>query len=243
MVDQYRLSAEYLDIMSRDAWQAIGPVLAEALRDVDASAGPVVDVGAGSGLGTEVVGRALPESEIVAIEPAAGLRAVLLAKLSDDPALAKRVTVLDGDVRQVSLPERLGAVVAMNMIGHLDPDSRQSFWALLAKRLAPGGPAVVNLQPPSAPMAIPESRFCEVVIGHRTYEGWGRAEPAGAEAVMWHMRYRTLEGGVVVAERVVDYRWWVLSEDQLRAELADHGLVSHVVGPAEMALYMITAAG
>lgn len=101
MVDQYRLSAEYVDIMSRDAWQAIGPVLAEALRDVDVSAGPVVDVGAGSGLGTAVVGRALPEFEIVAVEPEAGLRAVLLARLADDPALARRVTVVDGDVQRV----------------------------------------------------------------------------------------------------------------------------------------------
>lgn len=99
--------------------------------------------------------------------------------------------------------------MAMNMIGHLDP----------------------------------ESRFCEVVIGRRTYEGWGRAEPSGSEAVTWHMRYRTLEGGAVVGERVVDYYWRVLAEDQLRAELADRGLAPHTVGPAELAMYTISAAG
>lgn len=47
----------------------------------------------------------------------------------------------------------------------------------------------------------------------------------------------------MVGERVVDYHWWVLSEDQLRTELADHGLAPHAVGPAEMAMYTITAAG
>ncbi|MEV4172743.1 hypothetical protein [Nonomuraea sp. NPDC049709] len=44
-------------------------------------------------------------------------------------------------------------------------------------RFAPGGRAVLNLQPPGAPVTVPESRFADVRIGRRRYEGWGRAEP------------------------------------------------------------------
>jgi predicted O-methyltransferase YrrM len=77
-MNDYRESAEYVDIMSRDAWRELGPLLAEALEGV---AGPVVDLGAGSGLGTLVIAKALPEAEIIAVEPSSGLRAVLLSKV------------------------------------------------------------------------------------------------------------------------------------------------------------------
>jgi tRNA1(Val) A37 N6-methylase TrmN6 len=101
-MNDYRESAEYVDIMSRDAWRELGPLLAEALEGV---AGPVVDLGAGSGLGTLVIAKALPEAEIIAVEPSSGLRAVLLSKVYDDPELARRVTVLDTDAQHATLPD------------------------------------------------------------------------------------------------------------------------------------------
>lgn len=237
MNDHYRESAEYIDIMSRDAWRELGPLLAEALEGV---AGPVVDLGAGSGLGALVIAKALPEAEIIAVEPSSGLRAVLLSKVYDDPELARRVTVLDTDAQHATLPDRLGAVTAMNMIGHLDRADRRALWATLAKRLAPGAPIVLNLQPPGSAIVLPDTRFTEIPIGHRTYEGWGRAEPHGTGAVTWHMCYRVLENGVLVGERSVDYRWWIVTEDDLRAETAEFGFTVRPVGPTAASLYMMT---
>jgi predicted O-methyltransferase YrrM len=92
MSDQYRESAEYIDVMSRVAWQELGPLLAGALTTAKPVSGPVVDLGAGTGLGTLVIAKALPEAEIIAVEPSSGLRAVLLSKVYDDPDLARRVT-------------------------------------------------------------------------------------------------------------------------------------------------------
>jgi hypothetical protein len=103
-------SAEYIDIMSCDAWQLLDPALTDALAAVDVAAGPVIDLGAGTGLGALTNGIALPRAEIVAVEPSAGLRAVLLSKLVADPVLAHRVTVLDTDVQHAALspPVRRG---------------------------------------------------------------------------------------------------------------------------------------
>jgi predicted O-methyltransferase YrrM len=42
-----------------------------------------VDIGAGGGLGTLVIAKALPRAEIIAVEPSPGLRAVLLSGRSD----------------------------------------------------------------------------------------------------------------------------------------------------------------
>jgi SAM-dependent methyltransferase len=236
--DHYRESAEYIDIMSRDAWRELGPLVTEALADP--AAGPVVDLGAGSGLGTMVIAKALPHAEIIAVEPSSGLRAVLLSKVYDDPDLARRVTVLDTDAQHATLPERLGAVVAMNMIGHLDRGDRRALWTTLAKRLAPGAPIVLNLQPPGSAIVLPDTRFTEIAIGGRTYEGWGRAEPHGTDAVTWHMRYRVLDDGEPVSERAVDYRWWIVTEDDLRAETAEFGLTVRMVGPTAANLYAMT---
>lgn len=239
MGDGYRDSAEFLDIMSRDAWRVLAPRVVEALGTADPGGGPVVDIGAGSGLGTLAIAKALPQAEIIAVEPSPGLRAVLLSRVHGEPDLARRVTVLDTDIQRAALPDRLGGVVAMNMIGHLERSDRRALWAVLASRLVPGAPAVLNLQPPEVAVAVPDTRFCAIPIGRRVYEGWGRAEPAGVDAVTWHMRYRVVEDGVVVGEHVVDHPWWVVSPAGLRAETAEHGLAAREVGPEGTGVFVI----
>jgi hypothetical protein len=210
VADQYKRSAEFVDVMIASHWAALAPPLSQALRGVT---GPIVDVGAGGGQGTRVIAEAVPEAEIVAVEPSA------------------------------ALPQKLGAVVAMNVIGHFDPAGRQRIWSLLTERLVPGGRAVLNLQPPTEPMTVPESRFADVRVGRRGYEGWGRAEPAGPDRITWRMAYHTYHDDQLVDELEVAYAWWVLDERQLRAELGGHGLAPAPTGPAGLGMYLIDRAG
>lgn len=243
MRDPYADSAEFIDVLSRQAWADLGPVLTTALAGVDPAAGPVTDVGAGSGLGVEVIARALPDAEILAVEPSPGLRGVLLARVMSSEELRRRVTVLPCALASAPLPERVGAVVAMNMLGHLDPATRRGFWALLAERLAPGGRAVVNLLPPLEPAEVPNTQPAGVAIGQHLYEGWARAEPAGDDAVTWHMTYRVFDGQRVIRTVSADYHWWVLDGRQLGEELAAQGLTATTVGPDDLHLYVITRKG
>ncbi|MEV4175994.1 class I SAM-dependent methyltransferase [Nonomuraea sp. NPDC049709] len=236
MADEYERSAEFVDMMLAPHWAALGPPLSEALAGL---AGPVVDVGAGGGHGTRVIARAVPGAEIVAVEPSAGLRSVLLARVNESAGLRDRVTVLPEGFLEATLPERLGALVAMNVIGHFDPPGRQRIWRLLADRLAPGGRAVLNLQPPSEPTAVPESRFADVRVGRRRYEGLGRAVPAGPGRITWHMTYRTFHDERPAGEVTASYDWWILDEPGLKAELAEHGLTPGRTGPPELGMYMI----
>lgn len=235
--DQYERSAEFVDVMLAPVWTALEPVLAEALRGAP---GPVVDVGAGGGHGTRVIARAMPQAEIFAVEPSPGLRAVLLARAGEDPELRERVTVLPGDLLRAELPPRLGALVAMNVIGHFDSAERRAIWQLLAERLLPGGRVVLNLQPPAEPVAVPLARLSELRIGRRRYEGWGRAEPTGPEQVTWHMTYRVFQDGEPAEEVEVEYAWWVLGHEGLRAELAEHGLHVSPTGPDGLGLWCVT---
>lgn len=227
MTDEYAESGEFLDVLSRDAWAALREPVAAALAGVDPAAGPLVDLGAGSGLGVRVLAALAPDAPVLAVEPSAVQRAALLARLVDDPSLGARVTVIATDAESVSLPERLGGVLAMNMIGHLRPADRRNLWRRLADRLAPGAPLVLNVQPPTRAEPVPESEFASVAIGGYRYVGGGRAEPDGPDAVVWHMRYRVCDRrGNVEREVTAAYRWHVVAPDQIEAELAAVGLAA-----------------
>ncbi|RVX41386.1 methyltransferase family protein [Nonomuraea polychroma] len=240
MADEYEGSAEFIDVMIAPAWETAGPALTEALRGVS---GPIVDVGAGGGHGTRVIAAAAADAEILAVEPSPGLRSVLLARVNESAELRDRVTVLPEGLLDSELPDRLGAVVAMSVIGHFDPADRQRIWALLAERLLPGGRAVLNLLPPTEAAAVPDSRFADVRLGRRRYEGRGRAEPTGPDRLTWHMTYRTYHDDRLVDELEVDYDWWVLDGQRLKEEVNEHGLVVSRTGPEELGMYVIDRGG
>jgi methyltransferase family protein len=226
---EYDASAPYLHLLSEPMWADLGPRLADALAGADPAAGAVLELGAGTGLGTERILAAVPGCPVLAAEPSAALRAVLLARLRG-MAGGERVTVLPVGAAEADLPERLAAVVGMHMVGHLDPDTRRALWRGIAARLAPGAPVVINVQPPDTATAVPAWPPFGVRQGELTYQGTGSAEPTGPESVRWRMQYATLRDGVVVEEAVAEYEWWVLSAAGLAAELADAGLRTDVDG-------------
>lgn len=238
MIDAYAESAEYIDILISPFWADLGPALAEATKS--AEPGPVVDIGAGSGCGTLVIGDALPEAEIFAVEPSAGLRSALLAKVNAHETLRDRATVLPEGFLEADLPERLSLVVAMNVIGHFTPAERLDIWKLLAERLTTDGRVVLNLQPPSEPVEIPEAVASTARIGRRRYECRARAEPTGDGTLTWHMTYRVHHDDAVVDERTVSYAWNLVSEPQLRDELSRVGLQLRQLEPTELGMYAVT---
>jgi 2-polyprenyl-3-methyl-5-hydroxy-6-metoxy-1,4-benzoquinol methylase len=233
MNDEYQISGEYLHLLSEPAWQALRPPVTAALRGA-AGGATLLDVGAGSGLSTEALAGAVPDSDVVAVEPSPVLRAVLLSRVTAHPDLRHRVTVVAGDALGVDLPDRLGAVLAMNMIGHLDRDGRRTFLHRVAERLLPGAPLVLNLQPPAEPTSVPFTVFGAIPVGRHSYEGGGSAEPSGPDSVTWRMRYRVLDAdGTVLREDHVAYRWHVTPAEALLAELAEAGLTGEV-GPMDV---------
>jgi hypothetical protein len=221
---EYAASAEYLHLLSRPMWTGLRPRLVAALTGVP-DAGSVLELGAGSGLGTDVLLDTLPH-DVLAAEPSAALRGVLLARLADRDA--ERVTVFPGGATEVPLPDRLAAVVGMHMVGHLAPADRKRLWAAVAERLVPGGPVVLNVQPPEAAEPVPEWPWSGVTVGGLAYEGTGSAEPTGPDSVRWRMRYRTRRGDTVLAGTSAAYDWWIVTAQGLAAELADAGLVTSV---------------
>jgi len=96
----------------------------------------ILEVGAGTGLITTSLADWTP-AEIFALEPSAGMRGVLLSRLSSRPELLGRVTVLSCDALSVSLDEPVEAVVMINVMYALKPDYRKRLWPVLAASLEP----------------------------------------------------------------------------------------------------------
>ncbi|MET8763275.1 class I SAM-dependent methyltransferase [Lentzea sp. NPDC004782] len=222
MPDTYAGAAEHFDLITKPHWSALGPALLAALKN--AGDGPVADIGAGTGLSLPVIAEALPEHEIIAIEPSPSLRIGLFTRLADHPELAERVTVLPSTVQEAQLPDRLGAVLGINVLGHLSPADRAALWTRLAASLAPGAPAVFTLQPPDRPVRIPESPFGRAVVGRLRYTASGSAEPSGTDQVVWRVTYRVHDGTDVISEQTMEHSWWTVSEDLLGEELRRAGL-------------------
>jgi hypothetical protein len=245
--DFYRVNADLYDAVSVELWEALRPALLGALAEARAADGPIVDVGAGTGLATAVIAEAVPEASILAVEPSAALRPGLMARVMTLPGLRERVTVLPTDLAGAvpALPRRLGGVVAMNMLGHLDPAARRAFWALLAERLAPGAPAVIGLQPPERPEVVPPAGATRVRVGDRWYEGSGSAAPSGPESVRWRMTWRVLGGEAgeqLLEERVAETEWWTVGRATVIGELARAGLRA-TAGEAGLVVARPPAAG
>lgn len=226
--DEYAGAAEYLHLLSGPMWTDLRPRVAAALRGVDPDGGTVLELGAGTGLGTDVLLDTVT-NDLLAAEPSGAVRAVLLARLADRGDAA-RVTVYPGGALDVPLPDRLAAVVGMHMIGHLPPQDRHRLLVAVAARLAPGGPVVLNVQPPETPATVPAIPWTGVSVGGLTYEVTGRAEPTGPDSVCWRMDYRTRDGDTVLATASAAYAWWTASATGLAAELTAAGLTATVDG-------------
>ena len=224
-------TAEFYELLATAHWQRTGADLVGWLAGADPAAGPVVDVGAGTGIGLPYLLAAVPDADIHAIEPSRAMRTALHTRLLLDPTLSGRVTV-DPRPLKDALPERACAVVLSAVLGHLDEIDRYRLWRFAAERTPTGAPVVVEVLPPYRPIEVELVRYAARSVGRFTYEGWQSGEPAGARTMRWTMIYRVLDGDRVVAEQTVrsTYRCW--SPDDLRAEVESFDLTATEHGDA-----------
>ncbi|MFF4472246.1 Gfo/Idh/MocA family oxidoreductase [Streptomyces sp. NPDC001599] len=219
----YTPSAEFFDLVAAEhTATASAPAVAALLADADLSGGPVVDIGAGTGLVTEAVARARPDAEILACEPATGMRAVLTSRVFSDPDLRSRVTVTPDAAPDLDLPDRVSAVLLCGVLGHLDADGRARLWRRLNRRLAPGGLVVVELMQFEEPLTLPETRLATATAGRQRYEwSFGGAPDETEDGVMrLHSTWRVYRDDSIEAEREVhdSYRWAPFGVKEVAAE-------------------------
>ncbi|MYW01248.1 Gfo/Idh/MocA family oxidoreductase [Streptomyces sp. SID3343] len=241
----YSASAEFFDLVAAPHTASGSvPAIVAALAHVDPTHGPILDLGAGTGLVTEAIGRAYPRVEIIAAEPAVGMRAALTSRVFADEDLRRRVTVTDGAAPDLDLPETLSAAVLCGILGHLDADARATLWRRLDERLAPDAPIVVELMSLDRPTTLPELRLAHGMVGGHTYAWWCSGEPesapepeprsgpgsdsgpgsesgpgsAGADRMRLFSRWTVHDGDILLREVHDTHTWFTFDLDRIARE-------------------------
>lgn len=205
MSDPYAGTASFYDLVNAPWREAQLAALERLLPLLRPHAGPVLDVGAGSGLNLAWVLDRLRQARVYALEPSPAMRAVALARIAAHPEWFPRVTLRPEDFFSATLPGRLGGAILLGVLGHFDPGERAAVLAELARRLPPGGAALVDLQAPERPATIPAAITDVATIGEVGYRLIAAAEPTGGERMRWRMTYLSLEGERVLTEETTEH--------------------------------------
>lgn len=218
--DRYTSSVGFYDLWHEDGHvpevRAALPALLSGVRR------GVLEIGAGTGLITLTIADAT-QGEVFALEPAQGMRNVLLSRLSERRDLLPRVTVLPCDALEVDLDEPVEAVVMIAVLYHFAPQDRVRLWETLARQLEPGGLLVFTWRE-RPPLKVRELRLDGThQVGRHTYEMWSEIIEATPEYGTARWVYRVTQGERIVSEHAETAKGYRVTLEQLRKELNDAG--------------------
>lgn len=222
--DGYAATAGAYDLLNAPFRAAQVAALEPFLKLCRPEAGPVLDIGAGSGLNSELVLTRLPDATVLAIEPSPAMRALLLGRIAAQPDWHRRITVRPESFIEAPLPATVGGVILLGVLGHFTATDRPRLFGELGRRLPPGAPLLLDLQPPLTPSRVERTSFDGVVVGDLRYRGWMEASPESGEWMAWRMTYQTLDGDDVIAETSAEHRYAHPASSAVRAEALAAGL-------------------
>ena len=224
MNDPYEEMAEFHDLFMAEPSARLRPDLVEIFGGLTPE-DVVVDVGAGTGVGTRTLARCT-RAKIVAIEPSLTMRTVLLARVADDEGMARRVSVVAGSVPAAldEMPNRIAGFVCAHMLGHLTPADRTATLARLARALD-GGTGLITHRPPAEAAVTPATDHAfeeDITLGRHRYVA--RYEHSDDEQIA-QVTYSVLDGHRLVRSATTRSQWVPPTTSQLVDEVAAAGLL------------------
>lgn len=216
---------ELHDLFMLDVWEELRPALRDAFASLPSDQ-VLVDIGAGTGVGTTVIAQET-HCRIWAIEPDLVMRAALTHRVSADPHLADRVTIVAGGVPEALslLPDNIAGVACAHVLGHLDASGRRGLLEWCCERLPVGSSLLLTVdrvreEPddpsgsiPSAPETT-ERRWLGEYEYVATHLESGRPH-------RFLSRYEVRHRGRIVREQVFTGRWQPVTAELLEQETDD----------------------
>ena len=222
--DGYAATAGTYDLFNASVRAAQMAALEAVMPQFRPEIGPVLDIGAGSGLNTLLILERVPEAQVLAVEPSPSMRALILAKVAARPEWFARVTIRPEDFFSSTLPACIGGAILLGTLGHFDAGERAAVLAELADRLPVGGVALIDFQPPEQPRRVEPFEFTAATIGDLSYRCIAEAWPVEADVMHWRMTYLTLEGERVLVEDTAEHEYRHPAPMKVAGEAAQVGL-------------------
>jgi SAM-dependent methyltransferase len=217
-VRSYDVTAEFYDVLQA------ADHLRRAERLLDRWLGSprvgALDIGAGTGLATRLLAQRTSVT-VHAVEPSAGMRAVLLSRLARHTELLSHVRVHAQPMERLGLADVADFALCLNTMGLLDSSDRRAALIAIARAVVPGGTLVVQRPPDRAGPDIRALPSWE--LGGDMYGGEVVASPAGEGEIDWRFDYRVTRSGVVVREESETFHGYLVSAPAFDAELSDAG--------------------
>jgi SAM-dependent methyltransferase len=224
----YAVTARYYDPLASITHAGVDAQIAAALGGLASDAGPILDIGAGTGLSTALIAATLPASEIIAVEPDPAMLPALMTRVWSDVDLRQRVTILPFGIFEAPLPRSIGGALLSASLVHFGPDERARLWRLLGDRLAEHGRIIAEVQCSQAD-DIPESDMAQARVGNVMYSGTASAQRIAPDRQRWTMSYRASLDAREIARDVVTYDCWAISAEMIVAEAGLAGLSARVL--------------
>ncbi|GAB5414262.1 MAG: class I SAM-dependent methyltransferase [Congregibacter sp.] len=222
-VSSYSMAAQFYDAVSLNTRDHVHQTISRSLQLLNSVQGPIVDIGAGTGLTTELIATADPTREVFAVEPDSAMRSSLMTRVCASPEMRAQISIIPMHIMDAPLPPRIaGAVLGASLV-HFSPRERASLWQLLARRLNPRGVIIVEIQCAKAE-AIPEVQIAATRVGRVDYICLAGAEKIAKDQQRWTLTYRaTLDGSELATEHCI-YDCWATEPEELAAEAKIAGL-------------------
>ncbi len=216
MEPTYDQIAEFNELYMPTAWDPVRDLVGETFGDIGPD-GVIVDIGAGSGLGSVLLAE-VSNAEIIALEPSTAMRSMLMARL-DQAGMLERVTVVAEGVPEGlnELPDRVDGVVAAHMLGHLSRPAQTSLLDWIATSLAPGRTALLTIEPEAPPEGF-EPMVLERTVGRHVYRTTVVVGPGRVES-LWEVVDQNQE--VIRSLRTAN-TWEPPQTADIQTALADH---------------------
>ncbi len=217
MEPTYDQVAEFNELYVPPSWEPLRDLVSDTFGDIGPD-GVIVDIGAGSGLGSVLLAE-VSDAEIIALEPNTTMRSMLMARL-DQAGVLERVTVLAAGVPEGldGLPDRVDGVVAAHMLGHLSRPALSSLLDWIATSLAPGRAALLTIEPEASPEGF-EPMVFERAVGRHIYRTTYDIVGPGQVESLWEVIDQ--DQAVIRALHTAN-TWEPPQTADIRTALADH---------------------
>jgi SAM-dependent methyltransferase len=212
----YDVTAEFYDLLHARAY------LDETERLLDRWLGEpavgVLDLGAGTGLGTVAIAARCGVA-VHAVEPAASMRAVLLSRIAAQPHLLERITLHAAPMERLDLRSVADFALCLNTMSTLDEPARRRGLAAVARALVDGGRLVV--QRPPGEVSLGCTPLPAWQLGTDRYGGETEGRLVGRDEIEWRFTYRVVREDAVIREVTETFRGFLVPrsrfDDELRA--------------------------